>query len=97
MKNIALNLPTFAFVVVTRAALAAGIGLLVSERLTTTRRRAIGAMLVAVGAATTIPAAISVIRSVRRSTPRGVRSSVGHDKQLIGVTRFPRKGDEDEI
>jgi hypothetical protein len=97
MKNVTLNLPTFAFVVGTRAALAVGIGLLVSERLTTTRRRAIGAMLVAVGVATTVPAAISVIRSVRRSTLRETRSSVHRDKQPIGATRFPRKGDDDEI
>jgi hypothetical protein len=94
MKHVALNLPTFAFVVGTRAALAGGIGLLVSERLTTTRRRAIGAMLVAVGAATTIPAAIAVIRSARRSARRGERSFVFRDEQLIGATRFARKGDD---
>jgi hypothetical protein len=60
MKNVELNLPTFAFVVSTRAALAAGLGLLLSQRLSGPQRRAVGWTLVAVGAATTIPAAMAV-------------------------------------
>jgi hypothetical protein len=50
------------FVVATRAALAAGIGLLVANRIPERRRRAIGLTLVSIGAATTIPAAIAVFR-----------------------------------
>ena len=65
MKHVVLNLPTFGFVVATRAALGVGIGLLVSERLPVERRRAIGASLVALGAATTIPAAFSVFGSLQ--------------------------------
>ena len=57
MKNVLLDLPTFGFIVSTRAALGVGIGLLVSERLPTDRRRAIGRTLIAIGAATTVPAA----------------------------------------
>jgi len=94
MKNVVLQLPTFAFIISTRAALAAGIGLLVSEKLSATRRRKIGATLVAIGAATTIPAALSVMRNVRRSSRREVHSSVDRDGRLIGATRFPRKGDD---
>jgi hypothetical protein len=94
MKNVLLNLPTLGFIVGTRAALGVGIGLLISERLSTERRRAIGAALFAVGAATTVPAAISVIRSVRRSKRREKSSFTGRDPQLIGATRFPRKGDD---
>jgi hypothetical protein len=67
MKSVLLNLPTLGFIVGTRAALGVGIGLLISERLPRQRRRAIGASLIAIGAATTVPAALSVIRSVRRS------------------------------
>jgi hypothetical protein len=52
----------FGFVVATRAALAAGIGLLVSSRIPESRRRAIGLTLVSIGAVTTIPAAIAVFR-----------------------------------
>jgi hypothetical protein len=97
MKNIVLDPPTFAFVLGTRAALAAGIGLLVADKLSATRRRAIGATLVAVGAATTIPAAISVMRSIRRSKLSGVESSVDRDERMIGATRFPRKGDDENV
>jgi len=56
MKNVLLDLPTLGFIVTTRAALGVGIGLLMSERLTAERRRAIGAALIAVGAVTTVPA-----------------------------------------
>ena len=52
MKPIDINLPTFGFVVMTRALLGMGIGLLVAGRLTDEQRRAVGLTLVAVGAAT---------------------------------------------
>lgn len=95
MKNVLLDLPTFGFIVSTRAALGVGIGLLVSERFPTHRRRAIGRTLIAIGAATTVPAAISVIRSLRRSKRRAMSSPVHRDERLIGAARFPRKGDDD--
>jgi hypothetical protein len=95
MKHVVLNLPTFGFIVGTRAALGVGVGLLVSERLHTQRRRAIAATLIAIGAATTVPSVLSVIRSVRRSKRNGTSSSVEYDDRLIGATRFPRKGDDD--
>src|SRR5262245_21423013 len=93
MKTVVLDLPAFAFVVATRAAMAAGIGLLVSGRLSERQRRSVGAALFAVGAATTIPAALSVLREIRRF--RGSQGqAVGRDSRLIGATRFPRKGDD---
>jgi hypothetical protein len=55
------------FVVVTRAALAFGAGLLLAGKIPKARRRAIGQTLVGIGAATTIPAAWSVFRG-RTST-----------------------------
>jgi len=94
VKTMTLSLPTFAFVVGTRAALGAGIGLLLSTRLPVERRRAIGAALVAVGAATTIPAAFSVARGLRRSRRRSLAPGIARDERLIGATRFPRKGDD---
>jgi hypothetical protein len=97
MKSVLLNLPTFGFIVSTRAALGVGIGLLISERLPAQRRRAVGAMLIAIGAATTVPAAMAVLRNVRRSKPREMSSSVDRDERLIGATRFPRKSDEDVV
>ena len=93
MKTVLLDLPTFGFIVSTRAALGVGIGLLVSERLPREQRRRIGATLIAIGAATTVPSAMSVIRSLRRSK----HSPVDRDQRLIGATRFPRKGDDDDM
>jgi hypothetical protein len=58
--NLVLNPPLLGFIVGTRAALAFGLGLLVSSRIPEDRRRKLGLTLVAIGAATTIPAAISV-------------------------------------
>jgi hypothetical protein len=65
MNKLVLSVPTFGFVVGTRMALAVGIGLLLSSRLTESQRRAVGLTLVAVGAATTIPAAMAVFRNQR--------------------------------
>jgi hypothetical protein len=57
LKNIELSLPEFGFIVATRAALGAGIGLLTTGRLCRRSRQRVGAALLAVGALTTIPAA----------------------------------------
>jgi len=62
MNNLVLTLPTFGFVVATRAALGVGIGLLLSERLPSECRRALGLTLVGLGAATTIPAVMAVLQ-----------------------------------
>jgi hypothetical protein len=60
MNDIVLRPPMFGFVVVTRAMLAFGAGLLASSRIPEARRRPIALTLIAIGAATTIPAARSV-------------------------------------
>ena len=78
MQTLVLNLPTFGFVVGTRAALGFGLGLLLSERIPASRRRAIGLTLVAIGAMTTIPAARSVFGSMKKSDPH-VLSPVSPD------------------
>ena len=92
-RTLVLDLPAFAFVVVTRAALAAGIGMLLTTRPSTRERRSVGATLLAVGAATTIPAVISVLRGMRRFRLQR-DAPVERDSRLVGTTRFPRKGDE---
>jgi hypothetical protein len=97
MKSVLIDLPTFGFIVSTRAALGVGIGLLVSERLPGPRRRAIGATLITIGAVTTVPAVMSVLRSVRRSKQKEMSSRVAQSDALIGATRFPRKGDDDVV
>ena len=65
MNKLVLSLPTLGFVVGTRAALGVGIGLLLSGGLAESRRRAIGLTLVAIGVATTIPAAMAVFHNQR--------------------------------
>jgi hypothetical protein len=103
MKHVSLALPVFGFVVATRAALGAGIGLLVADRLPERRRRIVGAALVAVGVSTTLPAAIAVVRGVKRARRTPHEADVRHtippavverDERLIGVTRYARKGDD---
>ena len=61
--NLVLRPSQFGFFVVTRAALAFGVGLLVANRIPEPRRRAIAMALIGIGAATTIPA----VRAVRGS------------------------------
>jgi hypothetical protein len=69
MNNLVLSPPLFAFVLGTRAALAFGIGLLLADRIPESRRRAIALTMIAIGAATTIPAAMAVFGS---RTPRQI-------------------------
>jgi hypothetical protein len=64
MRRLDLNLPTFGFIVATRAALGLGIGLLLSSRIPESRRRTTGLALVAIGVATTIPALIAALRGM---------------------------------
>jgi hypothetical protein len=100
MKSIiTLDIPMFAFVVATRVALGVGVGLLVAERLPRGNRRTAGAVLLALGAFTTVPAAIAIRQSIRRATSvRGIGSSgIQRDEDLVGVERFPRKGDDDVL
>jgi len=62
-----LTPPLLGFVVLTRAAFAFGVGLLVAGRIPEARRRTVGLALVAIGAATTVPAVASLVAS-RRET-----------------------------
>jgi hypothetical protein len=70
MKTVVLSMPMFAFVVGTRAALGAGIGLLLSKKISESKRRTVGLTLVSIGAATTIPAAFAVFRGRKPSRDR---------------------------
>jgi len=62
MKTRAVTMPEMLFVIGTRAALAAGVALLVSTKLKPAARRAAGLALVGVGGVTTIPAALLLLR-----------------------------------
>jgi len=56
-----LSLPELALIAGTRAALGAGLGLLLADRFTGDQRRAVGWTLLAVGVFSTIPLAADVI------------------------------------
>jgi cyanate permease len=60
MRERTLQMPELMFVIGTRAALAAGVALLVSGRFSERQRRIIGTVLVGIGAVTTVPAAMMV-------------------------------------
>ena len=65
MKRISLSVPQLLFVVATRAALAAGVALLISQRLSKGQRRVAGASLLGLGAVSTFPAAKFVLNRPR--------------------------------
>jgi len=94
MKSVTLDMPMFGFVVATRAALGAGIGLLVAERLSPARRQIVGRILVATGLLTTVPAVSAILRSIRGRRNDRALAGVQRDDRLIGAQRAPRKGDD---
>ena len=70
MKKVDLTFPQFGFVVATRAALGAGIGLLAAGKLCSRDRRRLGTALFALGALTTIPAAFLLFGRRSPANPR---------------------------
>jgi hypothetical protein len=71
MRETRITLPELALIAGTRAALGAGIGLLLADRLDPGQRRAAGWTLLLLGAATTIPLAFEVLGGSRLSSPTG--------------------------
>lgn len=71
MRETPVTLPELALVAGTRAALGAGLGLLLADRLTAEQRRAVGWTLLLFGAVTTIPLAFEVLGKARPSVPAG--------------------------
>jgi len=65
MRETRVTLPELALIAGTRAMLGAGLGLLLADRLSDDRRKAVGWTLVLVGVASTIPLAIEVLSEVR--------------------------------
>jgi hypothetical protein len=77
MKRLDLNLPTFGFVVATRAALGVGIGMLLAGRLPEERRRTVALTLIALGATTTLPALLAVRRGIRSADYQATLDAIG--------------------
>jgi hypothetical protein len=67
MKRTPLSMPEIGIIGGTRAALGAGLGLLLADRLSNEQRRAVGWTLLAVGVITTIPIAVEVVKGLREA------------------------------
>lgn len=61
MKEVSLTIPEIGLIAGTRAAGAAGLALLLSERMNPEQRRAVGWTLLAVGLITTVPLVAQVL------------------------------------
>ena len=67
MKQVELPIPELAIIAATRGMLGAGVGLLLASRLSTRKRTVLGRILVTVGALSTIPLAIDLLRRRRKT------------------------------
>ena len=67
MRRILLKVPEIGFIAGTRAAFGAGLGLLLADRLNRRQRRKVGRVLVAIGAVTTVPVVVKLIRKAKES------------------------------
>ena len=67
MKRVNLSKPEFFFIVATRVLLGVGLGLLGAGKIARKKRRYVAAALIGVGALTTIPAAVAVLRSGKKA------------------------------
>ena len=77
-----VTLPELALVAGTRAALGAGLGLLLAGRLNDDQRRAAGWALFVVGALTTIPLAIEVLGTREAAPTRESREQPGNTEAM---------------
>jgi hypothetical protein len=75
MKRTPLSFPELAIIAGTRAALGAGLGLLLGGSLSESQRRAVGWTLFGVGVITTVPIAIQLFKSDRDAP--GIESGRG--------------------
>ncbi|HEX8786948.1 MAG TPA: hypothetical protein VF793_12250, partial [Telluria sp.] len=71
MKQVSLTIPEIGLIAGTRAAGAAGLALLLSDRMNPEQRRAIGWALLAVGIVTTVPLAAQVFGKLQEDKSLG--------------------------
>ena len=74
MREVQVTLPELALLVGTRAALGAGLGLLLADCLPESQRKAVGWTLLLVGAVTTVPLAFEVLGEGHALNPAGLRN-----------------------
>jgi len=66
-RSVSLRIPEIGFIAGTRGALGAGLGLLLADRLNHRQQKKLGWVLLTIGALTTVPIIVNVIRKARRS------------------------------
>ena len=67
-RTVSLRIPEIGFIAGTRGALGAGLGLLLADKLNYRQQKKVGWVLLTIGAVTTVPIIVNVIRKARRST-----------------------------
>jgi hypothetical protein len=85
MNRTPLSLPEIGIISGTRAALGAGVGMLLADRLSDEQRRAVGWTLVAVGAITTIPILVELLgdRHHEREGEDGLTREGGRRREYV--------------
>ena len=92
MRETRITLPELILVAGTRAALGAGVGLLLADRLSESQRRAVGWTLFLVGALSTIPLAFEVFGGHRLSAPAEGRGQAVHEPRSESCERLGQPG-----
>ncbi len=90
MRETRISLPELGLIAGTRAIAGAGLGLLLSSRLSPEQRRAVGWTLLIVGAVSTIPLALEVFggrRLSERSEERELMEQPSEETALAGLRR----------
>jgi hypothetical protein len=91
MRETRITLPELALVAGTRAALGAGLGLLLADRLSAGQRRAIGWALFLVGALSTIPLALEVFGGDRLAASAERRAQTASGSRSQANERSPHE------
>jgi len=65
MRRVSLRIPEIGFIAGTRAALGAGLGLMLADKLNRRRRKKVGWVLLTIGAVTTVPLIVNVVRKAK--------------------------------
>jgi hypothetical protein len=65
--QVSLKIPEIGFIAVTRAALGAGIGFLLADKIRRDQRSKLGWVLLGIGVATTVPLIVDVVRKAKHS------------------------------
>jgi hypothetical protein len=89
MREFKISAPELALIGATRAALGAGLGLLIADLVSRDRRSAIGWTLISIGALSTIPLAFEIFGRVRPEADPQLpdQAEAGHTGSALGTLR----------